>query len=84
MVIWNISRSSGVFSGHLVMLWKFGIFSLVLVYCVKKNLATLHLAVSRDLTALVFQRFSPPQHKSLVVAPKKSVLSRSDSLFSTK
>jgi hypothetical protein len=23
------------------MLWKFGIFSLILVYCVKKNLATL-------------------------------------------
>jgi hypothetical protein len=27
--------------GHLVMLWKFGIFSFVWVYCVKKNLATL-------------------------------------------
>jgi hypothetical protein len=27
--------------GHLVMLWKFGIFPLVLVYCVNKNLASL-------------------------------------------
>jgi hypothetical protein len=27
--------------GHLVIQWKFGIFSPVLVYCVKKNLATL-------------------------------------------
>jgi hypothetical protein len=34
VVIWYIL-------GHLVMLWKFGIFSLVLVHCVKKNLATL-------------------------------------------
>jgi hypothetical protein len=26
---------------HLVILWSFGIFSPVLVYCAKKNLATL-------------------------------------------
>jgi hypothetical protein len=52
-------ENAGVFFGHsgyftiiwyflviLVMLWQFGIFSLVLVYCVKKNLATLELIVS--------------------------------------
>jgi hypothetical protein len=40
-VIWSILRSFGLFYGHLVMLWYFGIFFLVLVHCAKKNLATL-------------------------------------------
>jgi hypothetical protein len=40
MVIWNILRSFGICYGRLVI---FGIFSPVLVYCVKKNLATLRL-----------------------------------------
>jgi hypothetical protein len=29
------------FNGHLVILWSFGTFPPVLVYCTKKNLATL-------------------------------------------
>jgi hypothetical protein len=33
--------SFGIFYGHLVISWSYGIFSPVLVYCVKKNLATL-------------------------------------------
>jgi hypothetical protein len=33
------------FYSHLVILWQFGIFSPVLVYCVKKNLATLSHSV---------------------------------------
>jgi hypothetical protein len=41
VIIWNILRSFGIFHGHLVMLWWFGMFSFVLVYCAKKNLATL-------------------------------------------
>jgi hypothetical protein len=41
MVIWNILQPFGISYGHLVMLWQFSIFSLGLVYCVKKNLATL-------------------------------------------
>jgi hypothetical protein len=41
MVICNSLQAFGIFYGHLVMLWQFGIFSPVLVYCVKKNLATL-------------------------------------------
>jgi hypothetical protein len=47
MVIWNIWRSFGIFYGRLVMLWLFGIFSLVLVYCVENNLATLAACRSR-------------------------------------
>jgi hypothetical protein len=47
MVIWNILRSFGIFYGHLAMLWYFGIFSLVLVYCDKKNLATLPFTYER-------------------------------------
>jgi uncharacterized membrane protein len=31
----------GAFYGHLLMLWSFGIFSLILEYCVMNNLATL-------------------------------------------
>jgi hypothetical protein len=45
MVIWNILWSFGIFYCHLEMLR--GIFSLVLVYCVKKNLATLISALIR-------------------------------------
>jgi hypothetical protein len=32
----------GTFYVHSLMYWQFGIFSPDLVYCVKKNLATLH------------------------------------------
>jgi hypothetical protein len=39
--IWNIIRLFGTFYGHRVIWWQFGIFSPVLVYCVKKKLATL-------------------------------------------
>jgi hypothetical protein len=38
---WNILRAFGVFYGHLLIFWSFGITSPVLVYCPKKNLATL-------------------------------------------
>jgi hypothetical protein len=31
----------GVFSGHLIILWSFGIFFIILVCFTKKNLATL-------------------------------------------
>jgi hypothetical protein len=41
MVVWSILLPFGIFYGHLVMLWKLGIVSPVLVYCFKKNLATL-------------------------------------------
>jgi hypothetical protein len=41
MVFWNILRPFGIFYTYLVMLWSFGIFLPVLVYCAKKNLATL-------------------------------------------
>jgi hypothetical protein len=41
MAIFNILRQFGIIYGHLVMLWIFGTFSPVLVYCVEKNLATL-------------------------------------------
>jgi hypothetical protein len=37
MLIRNIFRSFGICYGHLVMLCQFGIFSLVLVYCMKKS-----------------------------------------------
>jgi tetrahydromethanopterin S-methyltransferase subunit G len=47
MVIWNILRSFGIFYGILVMLWLICIFSLVLVYCVNKNLATLHYIIDK-------------------------------------
>jgi hypothetical protein len=47
IVIWIILRSFGKFYGHLVMLWKCGTFFFVLVYCAKKNLATLgHRVIS--------------------------------------
>jgi hypothetical protein len=42
--IWNILRPFGTFYGHLVIKWQFGIFSPVLVNCVKKKLATLDIA----------------------------------------
>jgi hypothetical protein len=38
--IWNLLRPFGIIHGHSVILWQFGIISTVLVYCVKKNLAT--------------------------------------------
>jgi hypothetical protein len=41
MVIRDILRPFGIFYGHLVMLWLFGIFYTVWVYCVQKNLATM-------------------------------------------
>jgi hypothetical protein len=41
MVLLNILQSFGIFYGHLVMLWYFSVFCLVLVSCFKKNLATL-------------------------------------------
>jgi hypothetical protein len=44
--IWNVLRQFGTFYGHLVIWWQFGIFSLILVYCVKTNLATLVLTTS--------------------------------------
>jgi hypothetical protein len=66
MVIWNILWSFGIFYGHLVYLWSFGnvvivgIFYTVLVYCGKKNLATLvtHTvqAATRDIDGFHFFR----------------------------
>jgi hypothetical protein len=44
MAIWNILLPFGIFYGNLVLKWQFGLFSPVLVYCVKKNLATLVMA----------------------------------------
>jgi hypothetical protein len=41
MAIWYNLWPFGIIYGRLVMLWQFGIFSHVLVYYVKKNLATL-------------------------------------------
>jgi hypothetical protein len=41
MPIWKILCLFCKLYGHLEILWQFGIFSPVLVYCVKKNLATL-------------------------------------------
>jgi hypothetical protein len=38
----------GIYYGHLVFWWQFGIFSTVLVYCVKKNMSTLHGTLTRD------------------------------------
>jgi hypothetical protein len=57
MAIWNIIRPFGIFSGHLVISWQFGIFSLVLVCSIKKNLATLN-PVSRCLqdTTVLLQK----------------------------
>jgi hypothetical protein len=49
MGIGNILQSFGIIYGHFVILWQFGIFSLVLVYCVKKNLATLTMSTLRTL-----------------------------------
>jgi hypothetical protein len=36
-----VLRPFGTFNGNLIVYLKFGIFPPVLVYCVKKNLATL-------------------------------------------
>jgi hypothetical protein len=41
MAIWSILRTLGIFYGHLVILWQFGIVPPPLVHCVAKNLATL-------------------------------------------
>jgi hypothetical protein len=41
MAIWNLLRPFGTFYGQLAIKWQFGIYSPILVYCVKKNLATL-------------------------------------------
>jgi hypothetical protein len=46
----------GIYYGHLVHFVKFGTFSPILVYCVKKNLATLVRSVVAYL--LTFQKFS--------------------------
>jgi hypothetical protein len=46
MVIWNILRSVGIFYGHL------GIFSLVLVYCLKKNLANLVVSQKKSFSCI--------------------------------
>jgi hypothetical protein len=44
MPIWNKSITAFfICYAHLVILWSFGLFFPVLVYCVKKNLATLVL-----------------------------------------
>jgi hypothetical protein len=48
--IWYILRPFGIFYGHLVMLWSFGIFFPVLVYCVKTNLATMLLGSYLNVT----------------------------------
>jgi hypothetical protein len=40
MAIWSILRLFGIVCDHLVHLWLFGIFS-ILVHCTNKNLATL-------------------------------------------
>jgi hypothetical protein len=41
MAIWNRLRPFGTFYRHLISKRRFGIFSPVLVCCIKKNLATL-------------------------------------------
>jgi hypothetical protein len=41
LVIGNIWQQLGIFYGHLVILRSFGIYFPALVYCTKKNLATL-------------------------------------------
>jgi hypothetical protein len=41
MAIWNKLRPFGIFYGHLVIKWQFGMISLVFVDCATKNLATL-------------------------------------------
>jgi hypothetical protein len=51
-VIWNILQSFGIFNGHFAM-WSFGIFSLFLVHCVKKNLATLRRTFCSEETAVL-------------------------------
>jgi hypothetical protein len=62
MVISNILRPLGIFYGHLVYFWPFGrvvvlwyIFP-VLIYCVRKNLATLtctNVPVQQEIKFLV-------------------------------
>jgi hypothetical protein len=41
VAFWNILQPFGIFYDHLVIWWQFGMFTPVLVYWVKKNLATL-------------------------------------------
>jgi hypothetical protein len=41
MAIWNILKPFGIFYDHLVISWQIWYIFPVLVYCVKKNLATL-------------------------------------------
>jgi hypothetical protein len=41
MSIWSILRPFGVFYGHLVHFTRFGTFEPIMVFCIKKNLATL-------------------------------------------
>jgi hypothetical protein len=41
MAIMNIVMQFGIFYGHVAKRWQVGLFPPVLVYCVKKNLATL-------------------------------------------
>jgi hypothetical protein len=43
IAIWNVFNLFVTCSGHLAIKWQFGIFSHILVYCVKINLATLLL-----------------------------------------
>jgi hypothetical protein len=56
MIIWNKLCLYGIFYGHLVIKWQFGIFSTVLVHCDKKNLAA--LVSTEQMENLNFQ-FSP-------------------------
>jgi hypothetical protein len=41
MEMWNKLLPFGIFNVHLVILWSFGTFFSFLVFCIKKNLATL-------------------------------------------
>jgi hypothetical protein len=43
VALWNILHLVYVFNGNLVFKWHCVIFSPVLVYCIKKNLATLRV-----------------------------------------
>jgi hypothetical protein len=52
--VWNKLRPFGIFYGHLVILWQFGTFSTVLVYCVEKNLATLYDSYSFNSLRMLF------------------------------
>jgi hypothetical protein len=35
--MWNIKMPFGTFYGHSVLLWQFGIYSPILVYCVQEK-----------------------------------------------